>query len=77
MELSYTNEEQEFRQEVRAFLKEKLPPELARKVKESKIATRDDMMRWHKHPLREGLDRAGLAEGIWRRRLVDHPAPHL
>jgi alkylation response protein AidB-like acyl-CoA dehydrogenase len=48
MELSYTAEEQEFRKEVRAFLKDKLPPELARKVKESKIATRDDMMRWHR-----------------------------
>ncbi|HEX4111705.1 MAG TPA: acyl-CoA dehydrogenase family protein, partial [Stellaceae bacterium] len=48
MELSYTKEEQAFRQEVRAFLKEKLPADLARKVKESKIASRDDMMRWHK-----------------------------
>jgi alkylation response protein AidB-like acyl-CoA dehydrogenase len=48
MEMSYTKEEQEFRQEVRAFLKEKLPPELARKVKESKLTSRDDMMRWHK-----------------------------
>ncbi len=48
MELSYTKEEQEFRQEVRAFLKEKLPADLARKVKESKITTRDDMMRWHR-----------------------------
>ena len=48
MELSYTAEEQEFRKEVRAFLKEKLPADLARKVKESKITTRDDMMRWHR-----------------------------
>jgi alkylation response protein AidB-like acyl-CoA dehydrogenase len=48
MELSYTPAEQEFRQEVRAFLKEKLPADLTRKVQEGKIATRDDMMRWHK-----------------------------
>jgi len=48
MELAYTKEEQEFRQEVRAFLKAKLPPDLARKVKESRITTRDDMMRWHR-----------------------------
>ncbi|MGH6981071.1 MAG: acyl-CoA dehydrogenase family protein [Stellaceae bacterium] len=48
MELSYTKEEQEFRQEVRAFLKEKLSGDLARKVKDSKITTRDDMMRWHR-----------------------------
>src|ERR1700691_3165585 len=48
MELSYTEEEQEFRKEVRAFFKEKLPTDLSRKVQEGKIATRDDMMRWHK-----------------------------
>jgi alkylation response protein AidB-like acyl-CoA dehydrogenase len=48
MELAYTPEEQEFRQEVRAFLKEKLPADLSRKVAEGKIATRDDMMRWHR-----------------------------
>lgn len=48
MELAYTNEEQEFRQEVRAFLKAKLPADLARKVKESRITTRDDTMRWHR-----------------------------
>jgi alkylation response protein AidB-like acyl-CoA dehydrogenase len=48
MELAYTKEEQEFRREVRAFLKEKLPANLARKVKESRITTRDDMMRWHR-----------------------------
>jgi alkylation response protein AidB-like acyl-CoA dehydrogenase len=48
MELAYTKEEQEFRQEVRAFLKAKLPGDLARKVKESRITTRDDTMRWHR-----------------------------
>ena len=48
MELSYTQEEQEFRKEVRAFLKEKLPPELSRKVLEGKHMSRDDMLRWHR-----------------------------
>ncbi|MGH6988780.1 MAG: acyl-CoA dehydrogenase family protein [Stellaceae bacterium] len=48
MELAFTPQEQEFRAEVRAFLKEKLPPELARNVAEGKIATRDGMMRWHR-----------------------------
>jgi alkylation response protein AidB-like acyl-CoA dehydrogenase len=48
MELAYTKDEQDFRQAVRAFLKEKLPADLARKVKESRITTRDDMMRWHR-----------------------------
>jgi alkylation response protein AidB-like acyl-CoA dehydrogenase len=48
MELSYTSAEQEFRQEVRAFFKDKLPPDLSRKVLESKTTTRDDMMRWHR-----------------------------
>jgi alkylation response protein AidB-like acyl-CoA dehydrogenase len=48
MELAYTPEEQEFRAEVRAFLKEKLPADLARNVAEGKITTRDDMMRWHR-----------------------------
>ncbi len=48
MDLAYTKEEQEFRAEVRAFLKEKLPPDLSRKVLDGKHMTRDGMMRWHR-----------------------------
>ena len=33
MNLNFTAEEKEFQQEVRQFLQEKLPPELARKTK--------------------------------------------
>ncbi len=77
MELAYTNEEQEFRQEVRAFLKD----EAARRSGAQGEGKQDHDARRHdalaSDSLREGLDRAGLAETIWRWRLVDHAAPYL
>ena len=48
MDLSYTPEEQAFRDEVRAFLKEKLPERLAAKVKGGKRLTKDDDQTWHR-----------------------------
>ena len=48
MELSYSPEEQAFRAEVRAWLEERLPPDIPRKVREQKRLTKDDHDRWHK-----------------------------
>lgn len=48
MELHYSPEEQAFREEVRQFLREKLPPDIAAKVKGNKRLSRDDYVRWHK-----------------------------
>lgn len=48
MELHYSPEEQAFRDEVRQFLKEKLPADIAAKVKADKRIGRDDIVRWQK-----------------------------
>ena len=47
MDLNYTAEEIAFRDEVRTFLKEKLPPRLSQKVKASKRLTKADYELWH------------------------------
>jgi alkylation response protein AidB-like acyl-CoA dehydrogenase len=48
MELAYTPAERAFREEVRQFLRRKLPPEIARKLLENKSLEKDDVMRWHR-----------------------------
>ncbi|MFZ1815344.1 MAG: acyl-CoA dehydrogenase family protein [Rhizobiaceae bacterium] len=47
MDLEFTAEENAFRQEVRDFLQEKLPPRIADKVKLGKRLTKSDMVEWH------------------------------
>ena len=47
MDLSYTNEENAFREEVRAFLEEKVTDELREKVKGKAELTKEDMEGWH------------------------------
>ncbi|MFT3814846.1 MAG: acyl-CoA dehydrogenase family protein [Acidovorax sp.] len=47
MDLNFTPEEEAFRDEVRAFLKDKLPPELAHKVQNGLRLSKEDMERWH------------------------------
>ena len=47
MDLNFTPEEERFRDEVRAFLAEKLPKELSDKVANGKHLSKDDMQRWH------------------------------
>jgi alkylation response protein AidB-like acyl-CoA dehydrogenase len=48
MDLNYTHEELEFRDEVRAFLRARLPHEIARKVLEHKRLGKEDHLRWQK-----------------------------
>lgn len=47
MDLNYTAEEDAFRDEVRAFLAEKVPPRLSAKVKAGKRITKADYELWH------------------------------
>ncbi|GAB3768939.1 acyl-CoA dehydrogenase family protein [Ramlibacter monticola] len=48
MDLAFTPEEQKFREEVRAWVRENLPQEIAHKVHNALHLTRDDMQRWAK-----------------------------
>ncbi len=47
MDLTFTPEEEAFRREVVAFLNDKLPARLSRKVKSGLRLTRDDLVEWH------------------------------
>ena len=47
MDLSYSEEERAFRDEVRSFLEEKLPKELSEKVRAGKEIGREGHERWH------------------------------
>ena len=47
MDLTFTPEENAFREEVRAFLNDKLPSELADKVRAGKELDKAEMERWH------------------------------
>jgi len=48
MDLSYTDEELAFRDEVRAFVRGNLPPQISRKVIEHKRLTKEDYVTWQK-----------------------------
>ncbi|MCU5786415.1 acyl-CoA dehydrogenase family protein [Alloalcanivorax marinus] len=48
MDINYTPEERAFRDEVRGFLNDKLPADIARKVKEHKRLGKEDTVRWQK-----------------------------
>ena len=47
MDLNFSAEELAFRDEVRAFLEEKLPKEISDKVRLGEELTKEDMVRWH------------------------------
>lgn len=47
MNLSFTPQEEAFRQEVIAFLQQELPADIAAKVAADERLTREDMVRWH------------------------------
>lgn len=48
MDLNYSDEDLAFRDEVRAFLAAKLPPDLQHKVRSHLRLSKDDSVRWHK-----------------------------
>ena len=48
MDLAFTPEEQKFREDVRAWVRENLPQDIAHKVHNALHLTRDDMQRWAK-----------------------------
>jgi alkylation response protein AidB-like acyl-CoA dehydrogenase len=64
MDLNYTPEEQAFREQVRAFLKERLPADVSRKVLEHKRLGKEDQVRWQKI-----LHEQGWIASSWPREL--------
>ena len=62
MDLSYSPEEEAFREEVRAFLRDELPSELSEKVRLGRELTKADMERWHSILASRGWLAAGWPE---------------
>ncbi|MGP1358044.1 acyl-CoA dehydrogenase family protein [Roseicyclus sp.] len=62
MDLSYSPEERAFQAEVRAFLAERLPQDIAARVRARKELTKSDMARWHAI-----LNGRGWLAGPWPR----------
>jgi alkylation response protein AidB-like acyl-CoA dehydrogenase len=60
MDLTFTQAENDFRGEVRAFVAQSLPPEIARKVLNGAHASRDDTVRWQ-----QILHRRGWGAPTW------------
>lgn len=54
MDLNYSAEELEFRDEIRNWLAENLPDDLREKVETYAELTREDLMRWHRTLARKG-----------------------
>jgi alkylation response protein AidB-like acyl-CoA dehydrogenase len=60
MDLSYSDDEKAFRDEVRAFMQEKVTPELRDKVRGKGELTKADMEAWH-----EALHARGWLAASW------------
>ena len=48
MDLAFTPEEQQFREDIRAWVRDQLPADLSHKVHNALRLTRDDKQRWAK-----------------------------
>ena len=77
MDLSFSKEEVAFRDEVREFFRDHVPPATRQKAarRPPPLQARDG--RLVADPEQEGLGRLALAEGIWRHRLELGAALHL
>lgn len=62
MDLSFTSDELAFREEVRAFLREHLPPTLRRRVAEGRAVSKDELVGWQRT-----LNARGWATPSWPR----------
>ena len=46
MDLAFTKEEQAFREEVRSFFRDNVPPDTRRKLQEGRHLSKDEMITW-------------------------------
>ena len=77
MDLAFSKEEMAFREEVRAFFRDNVPPETRRKMVEGRHLSKDEMVTWWRILNKKGWGVLALAEGIWRHRLDLGAALHL
>ena len=61
MDLSFTKEEQAFREEVRQFFRDNVPPETRRKLVEGRHLSKDEMVTWWRI-----LNKKGWGVTHWR-----------
>ncbi len=59
MDLSFSPEERAFREEVRTFVREKLPDDIRRKVQNGDALVKDDQYRWHRALFERGWAAVG------------------
>ena len=76
MDLSFSKEEVAFRDEVRAFFRDHVPPTTRQKLSGRPPSLQAGDGRLVADPEQEGLGRLALAEGIWRHRLELGAALH-
>ncbi|MGY3360065.1 hypothetical protein ACVWZK_006728 [Bradyrhizobium sp. GM0.4] len=76
MELALSPEDAAFRDEVRAFIAENYPKEMRVPNPETDL-TKEQSLLWHQILYEKGWIAPLWPKGIWRPRLVDHPAFHL
>ncbi|MBV8701705.1 MAG: acyl-CoA dehydrogenase family protein, partial [Bradyrhizobium sp.] len=87
MDLAFTKEEQAFREEVRAFFRDNVPPETRRKLVEGRHLSKDEMVTWWRilnkkgwgvsHWPKEygGTGWSSVQHYIFNEELQMHPAP--
>ena len=68
MDLAFTKEDENFRQEVKDFIDKNFPQKLKDIDKRTDL-TREDMLSWHKVLYKKRLDCTSMARRIWWNRL--------
>jgi len=75
MDLRFTDEENAFREEVRAFLKEKMPEDIRKRMADGESMDKDDLVRWTRILAEKGwaaphwpVEHGGTSTYSWRRR---------
>ena len=61
MDMSFSKEDEAFREEVRSFLTENLPANVAHKVLNGHHVNREEIMAWHRALFKKRLDYTQLA----------------
>ncbi len=76
MDLSFTAEEEAFREEVRAWIAEAMPAHIKAKAEVDGHFSPDEVMEWHKILYRKGWVAPHWPEELRRPRVRRHPALH-